>query len=183
MKRTIKRIAIANPVLFAIFLSAPIVLLAIAQILPTFDDWTTLFTPEHPGNICFLPFIPMLFLVCFIKALFTAILLLTFSRFKLCSTPLAYLVIWFLDPLGLSFCSLFPLIGLLAFRAAVKHPETIFLPEGLTAVVALVILPVWVFRINESDRFFISRHNVLSPDATCRHALHGCGNDTTCTVL
>ena len=42
MKRTIKRIAIANPVLFAIFLSAPIVLLAIAQILPTFDDWTTL---------------------------------------------------------------------------------------------------------------------------------------------
>lgn len=58
MKRTIKRIAVANPVLFVIFLSAPIVLLAIAQILPTFDDWTTLSSPNYDKEYLkyFLPF-------------------------------------------------------------------------------------------------------------------------------
>lgn len=47
MKKTIKRIAVANPALFAILLSAPIVLLAIVQILPTFDDWNTLSSPNY----------------------------------------------------------------------------------------------------------------------------------------
>lgn len=39
-----------NPYIISIYISAPIVLWAILQILPTFDDWTTLSLPNYDSN-------------------------------------------------------------------------------------------------------------------------------------
>ena len=47
-----------NPYLIGIYISTPIALLAILQILPTFDDWTTLSLPNYDPNysLYLLPF-------------------------------------------------------------------------------------------------------------------------------
>lgn len=40
-----------NPYIFSIIISIPIMLIAILRILPTFDDWTTLSSPNYDNNI------------------------------------------------------------------------------------------------------------------------------------
>ena len=40
-----------NPYIFSIIISIPIMLIAILRILPTFDDWTTLSSPNFDNNI------------------------------------------------------------------------------------------------------------------------------------